>query len=168
MLCKICGKKPANVHFTEIIDTQKKEIHLCIECAKKKGFNLAIKHTESSLAEFISGLAELDIEEAFFVQEAKKQCSNCGLTYNQFMKIGKLGCSNCYFVFEQNLSSLLRRIHGSTQHIGKIPQPFKEKTLEKMEIEQLKRKLQLAIKKEEFEKAAQLRDKIRFLEKKSK
>ena len=95
------------------------------------------------------------------------------MTYDDFKKIGRLGCSDCYATFQVSLAPLLKRIHGSNQHLGKVPNAVvmkEQKALSKIheELETVKAELQKAIKKEEFEEAASLRDKIKFLEKKAK
>jgi protein arginine kinase activator len=95
------------------------------------------------------------------------------LQYEDFKKIGRLGCGECYAIFRANLVPLLKRIHGSTQHVGKYPDPThvkEQKTVTKLreELEVVKTDLLKAIKKDEFEEAATLRDKVKFLEKKLK
>jgi protein arginine kinase activator len=103
----------------------------------------------------------------------KNKCAKCGLTYEDFKKIGRLGCGACYVSFKGSLAPLLKRIHGSNQHMGKSPSPVSMKELKittKLhdELEAAKAELTKAVKKEEFEEAAALRDKIKFLEKKLK
>lgn len=170
MLCQICGKNEATVHFTEVINNQIGELHLCEECAQKKGLSI---QPHFSIADLLVGLINLGISPPQ-IEEAGIKCKNCGLTYTQFGKIGRLGCSECYTAFQKGLVPLLRKIHGSIQHRGKFPpkgkrvisRELKEKPIS--EIEKLKDELAQAIEREEFEKAAKLRDKIRDLEKKKK
>ena len=162
MLCNICGKNQATVHLTEIIDSQVTELHLCEECAREKSIEM---EQQFGLADLLAGLAEFgkpqEITEAVVLK-----CSNCGLSYGDFKKLGRLGCSDCYSSFKKYLAPLLKKIHGSNQHFGKtplkIPLPAKKKT----ELETLRAKLQKAIAEEAFEEAAELRDKIRELEQK--
>jgi protein arginine kinase activator len=161
MLCENCKKRAATFHFTEIVNTQKFEINLCEECAKKKGIGFAFDKTPSTIASFISGLAELDSEER---PKGRLICRGCGLTYSEFMQCGKLGCGDCYQSFERNISSLLQRIHGSSQHVGKSPLYYKKTFDQEREIAELRTKLQLAVKREDFEEAAKIRDRIRNLE----
>lgn len=176
MLCDICGKNPATVHLTEIIDEQMNELHLCEECAR----------TKSSAMEQQFGLSDLLAGMVDFEQKNKEEgipavkCPACGLTYADFKKIGRLGCGQCYNVFRQYLAPLLKRIHGSSQHVGKNPvrraksvttgaaapagvatgappAPPKRKT----GLQELKMQLAKAIEKEAFEEAARLRDQIK-------
>lgn len=162
MLCDICGENEATVHLTEIIDDQMAELHLCEGCAKKKSLEM---EQHFGLADLLAGLA--DMGKQFEVgQLAGVKCPNCGLTYEDFKKIGRLGCSQCYDTFKESLVPLLKRIHGSNQHLGRIPVKTGKVVKAKSELQELKVKLQKAIQMEEFEEAAKLRDKIRELEKK--
>ncbi len=93
-----------------------------------------------------------------------KSCSGCGMTFNDIRQTGKLGCSNCYQVFAQEMEPTLRRIHGNSQHIGKIPSRGGEKVLMRKQLDSLKTQLQEAVNHEEYEKAAEIRDGIKSLE----
>jgi len=162
MLCDICHKNEATVHLTEIVDNQITELHLCEECARQKGAKM---EQHFGLADLLAGLSDLG-QQFESVGKAKFKCPNCGLTYEDFRRIGRLGCSECYEAFKDSLEVLLKRIHGSTQHLGRAPAaraktaPLKKASV----IELLRAKLQTAIEMEEFEEAAKLRDKIRALE----
>jgi protein arginine kinase activator len=118
------------------------------------------------LSDLLAGMA--DFEKPSPQKEAvAAKCPNCGLTYTDFRKIGRLGCGECYRAFNRYLIPLLKRIHGATQHIGKAPmkagKPLKKKE-KAPDIATLKEKLQQAIATEAFEEAARLRDQIRELE----
>lgn len=164
MLCDICGKNPATVHLTEIIDDQMKELHLCEECAHEKS---AAMEQQFVLSDLLAGLSE-------FGKSSKDQelisvkCPNCQLTYADFKKLGRLGCAECYNVFRKYLTPLLRKIHGSSQHIGKSPlkvRPVRNSAAKKKDpLAEARSKLAQAIEKEEFEEAAKLRDQIKLLE----
>lgn len=93
------------------------------------------------------------------------QCEKCNMTYHQFTKIGRFGCSNCYRTFARYLPPILKRLHsGNTAHARKIPKR-KGGTLHlRKQIAMLKQKLQELVAREEFEKAAEVRDQIRSLE----
>ena len=166
MLCDICHKSAATVHLTEIIDNQITELHLCEECARQKGAQM---EQHFGLADLLAGLA--DLGQQFEVSgKAEAKCPNCGLTYQDFRRIGRLGCSECYQAFRDSLAVLLKRIHGSTQHLGRVPSKITKPAAapKKSVIEVLRLDLQKAIETEEFEQAAALRDKIRALEARKK
>ena len=161
MLCDLCNKNQATVHLTEIVDDQMSELHLCEECARKKSIQM---EQQFGLADLLAGLAEFEKPEQT-VETARLKCSNCGLSYNEFKRIGRLGCGECYSSFRKYLSPLLKKIHGSTQHLGKSPYKAAERPKKKVGLVELRLRLQKAIENEEFEEAARLRDKIRELEK---
>lgn len=161
MLCDICGKKEATVHLTEIINEQVTKLHLCEGCAKKKGAEM---EEHFGLANLLAGLADLG-DPLETVKEKKLQCPSCGLTYNDFKKLGRLGCGQCYETFKVYLVPLFKRIHGSDAHVGKMPRrKGKAAKARKVNIDELKRRLKKAVELEEFEEAARLRDEIKRYE----
>lgn len=166
MLCDICGKNQATVHLTEIIDEKMTELHLCEDCAQEKSAQM---ETHFGLADLLAGLADLGSQASVTKKETRVKCPRCGLTYEDFKKVGRLGCGECYSVFKEALLPLLKRIHGSTQHYGKSPTRKTARAVKsKSELQELKEKLQKSIQLEEFEEAAKLRDRIREMEKKKK
>ncbi len=160
MLCDECGKREATFHYSEIINGVTTELHLCEECAKKRGFTLPAAF---SLADLLGGLVE---PEQMPLLETELSCKNCGFTYSNFKKIGLLGCSQCYSSFHKMLEPLLKKIHGASKHVGKFPgRRKKEKREKSSDIQLLREKLKDAVAREEFEEAAKLRDKIKEIEK---
>lgn len=169
MFCQECGKKPATLHFTKIINGEKTEFHICESCAREKGEGIPGAPNSFSIHSLLSGLLDFEHIGSSGINDIKPKsayCEECGLTYAQFTKIGRFGCSSCYREFADKLDPLLKRVHGSTVHIGKIPKRSGGQIQYKREIEQLRRDLQTKIEREEFESAAQLRDQIRGLERK--
>jgi len=168
MLCQECGKKPATLHFTKIVNGEKTEFHICESCAREKG---EIPGTANgfSIHSLLSGLLDFQPSSAGASFGAKPQtlrCEECGLTYAQFSKLGRFGCSSCYRHFGDRLDPLFKRVHGNTVHSGKIPKRSGTQIQFKREIDDLKKELQYRIEHEEFESAAQIRDQIRELERK--
>ena len=162
MLCDICGKNPATVHLTEIIEDQMNELHLCEECARQKSEQM---EQQFGLSDLLAGMVEFGkpTKEA---ETVSVKCVNCGLTYADFKKIGRLGCGECYGAFKKYLGPLLKRIHGSSRHVGKSPVKVTKVLKKKIDIQELRTKLQKAIEEEAFEEAAKIRDQIKELEKK--
>ncbi|MBL7070786.1 MAG: UvrB/UvrC motif-containing protein [Candidatus Omnitrophica bacterium] len=163
MVCDICGNMDATVHLTEIVNDQMTKLHLCEECAKKKGAEM---EEHFGLADLLAGLA--DVGTPLQVSDEKKlKCDSCGLTYSDFKKIGRLGCGQCYDKFRSYLVPLFKRIHGSDVHLGKVPhQKTKTPKQNKVNTEDLKRRLKRAVELEEFEEAVKLRDEIKKYERK--
>jgi protein arginine kinase activator len=164
MLCQDCHERAAVIIFTQIINNEKTVLRLCKECAEKRGLQPPLANANFPLGNLLAGMAE---EEGKGETEEMKAlaCSQCGLTYTDFKKTGRLGCSECYETFAVGLKPLLRKIHGSNQHLGKIPTFAREHVQWKKDIRKLRDSLRKAIKAEEFEKAAALRDRIREMEK---
>lgn len=158
MLCQICGKREATFHFKEIINGEVRELHLCEECARKMGF-LGTPFPFASLIGGLTEKGEIPLSEA-----SQVKCPHCGLSYEQIREKGKIGCSFCYQTFKDYLVPLLEKIHGHTHHSGKSPGELKMSEKEK-EIHKLRKELEEMVKKEEYEKAAKIRDEIRKLEK---
>jgi protein arginine kinase activator len=173
MLCNLCQKNPATVHLTEIVDDQMSELHLCDDCARKKSIQM---EQQFGLSDLLGGLVEYG-KQLSGTEKAPTvlQCGACGLTYEDFRKIGRLGCGECYTFFSKQLGVLLKRIHGASQHVGKmlataapglapVSGPAKGVRPKTVDIAQLKAKLQEVVRKEEFEEAARLRDLIKEME----
>lgn len=163
MVCDLCKKNIATVHLTEIINDQMRELHLCESCAREKGTEM---EQHFGLQDMLAGFADLAEEELAEDTGDRLKCSECEMSYRDFRKIGRLGCGNCYEVFKKKLFPILRRLHGSTRHVGKIPSRMSQDVTDKLRTQELKRKLQRAIEMEEFEEAAGIRDEIRRLERK--
>ncbi|AGA56470.1 MAG: hypothetical protein C6W55_00770 [Thermobacillus sp.] len=163
MLCQDCGKRPATLHFTKIVNGEKSEFHFCESCARERGEMIPGTANGFSIHSLLSGL--LDFEPPGGGQAAQPlRCETCGLTYSQFSKIGRFGCSDCYRFFDGKLDPLFKRVHGNTVHVGKVPQRTGSLIRSRREIDRLKRDLQERIAREDFESAARIRDRIRELE----
>ena len=154
-MCDECGVQPASIHLTQISQNETHVYHLCEECAKKKGINISVP--DESLEEMIKSKEPV---------EPNKICSNCGIKYSDFRTKGWLGCSLCYRAFEKEIVDLLIQVHGSSVHKGKQYKGTVDKLIHSnSEIKRLRQELAIAVKNEEFEQAAMLRDAIYNLKK---
>lgn len=165
MMCEDCGAKPAVFHFVTITNDEKTERNLCPDCMAKykkqlPGFD--IKNLAGILNNLIEGKRSGNKEE-IDPETAAITCQQCGMSYGEFRKCGMLGCAQCYKAFHDPMTALLQRIHGNTQHAGRIPGGEHSGTSIRMNIDRLKQLLQKAIAAEEYEQAAKLRDSIRAL-----
>lgn len=160
MLCQICKTREATVHFTRIVNQQKVEMYVCEQCARE---NSDLKINIHKLFSAIMGIDEPEgIEEAPFTT---LKCESCGMTLDEFNRTGLLGCAKCYDVFSDSIQTMLKRIHGNVKHHGKIPNKVSGRIRDEYNLRSLKEELQRCIENEEYEKAAQIRDKIKGLEK---
>ncbi|WP_312907616.1 UvrB/UvrC motif-containing protein [Tissierella praeacuta] len=165
MLCQTCQKNNATIHFTKIVNGSVEEMHLCDSCAKKNNDLDFDFDFPFSFQKIFTGLIGS-------IQEGKEEvknivCSECGLTYKKFMEIGRFGCANCYETFREDVDSLLKGIHGHNEHIGKVPTKASDRAIQKKAMESLKIQLEESIVKEDFERAAFLRDEIKKLKSKT-
>ncbi len=165
MNCQECGMRQATLHFTKIVNGEKTEFHICEVCAREKGEILPGGTNGFSIQNLLSGILHFDpLHNTVGQIVPTTQCEQCGLTFTQFSKMGRFGCSECYKTFHNRLDPLFKRIHGNTTHSGKIPKRVGGTISLKKDILKLKEELKNRILNEEFEKAADVRDKIRRLE----
>jgi protein arginine kinase activator len=165
-----CCEKPATVHLTQIVENKVHKVDLCEECAQDKG----VTNPEGfSMADFLPTFEDGSSSDGELV------CESCGLTQKEFKKNGRLGCASCYDVFKPVLDSMLEGMHAGNRHAGRIPDGFEapisedpsvfEDPVEPMprspeeDIADLEKELTEAIEAEEYEQAAEIRDRIRQL-----
>jgi len=173
MLCKICNKNPATIHIQEIINGEKKSLHICAECAAKKsqndpvlqGFNLA--EMLYNLSGQIDMAQDEEHKDEALSPDAQNLlvCEDCGWDTAKFRKTGRLGCAKCYLVFRDILASALKNMHRGAMHVGKRPGGENNREAGKLmlEIMNLQKELDELVQREEYEKAAVVRDKINAL-----
>lgn len=179
MLCDNCGKREANVRYTENINGRKKELNLCEECSKKLGISQMDFSMPIDFSSFLGSFME-DLSTPEFIpmlnQLKTLECNSCGYTFDDIINTGRLGCMDCYKTFEEKLDPIIKRIQGSNQHVGRIGKVIdqkierkekvnKEEKEEKSKLEKLQEELKTAIQEERYEDAAKLRDEIKKLEK---
>lgn len=167
MLCDKCHKNEASIYITELTSQGQVEHHLCENCALKLGL-LTEKDNIFSINDFLSGIFNHEVSNENKAAPVKLKpeltCPNCNMTYNDFKRTGKIGCSVCYKTFATRLEPFLRRLHGYSNHIGKIPRRAGGNLGLKQEIAALRQKIKDYISSEEYEQAAILRDRIKLLE----
>jgi protein arginine kinase activator len=131
------------------------ELAICAECARKRGFT-SVEDLKQNAAEI---LAELKARIADSDREVK--CPRCKMSFAEFKKLGRLGCAECYRTFAEELRPLVRRLHSSVQHVGKSPQQGRKLAQERLELQRLRAELEQAIRDEDYERAASLRDRLK-------
>ncbi|HEY7515473.1 MAG TPA: UvrB/UvrC motif-containing protein [Vicinamibacteria bacterium] len=151
-LCQYCGKREAKIHFTEIKDAKKTEMHICEQCAHEKNMVLAFPKV---LSQLVKGGPSRESE------AVPAACPSCGLAYTEFKAKGRLGCPACYDAFGPVLVPLLEKVHGAASHRGKTPERVKGALASRRQLVELEEQLAQAVSDEQYEKAAQIRDRIR-------
>lgn len=166
MLCTHCNKKEATIHCKTVKNGIANEMHLCSDCAQEMGiggkyadlfgdgfdFNSILNQVFSMTDKKISGSGQL-------------KCESCGTDFGKFNSTGLLGCDKCYDVFADAVETMLQKTQGATVHNGKISGPDSEKMQKENQVRDLKSQLQKAILEEKYEEAADLRDRIKAIEK---
>lgn len=191
MLCDNCGKREANVRYSENINGRKKELKLCEECSRKLGitnidFSMPIDFS-SFFGEFMEDFTKPEFMPLLSEMKTLK-CDNCGYTFEDIANTGKLGCGNCYDVFQERLDPIIRRIQGANYHVGRVGKIIDRKIDQKIanssnqkedkttksekrekenQLEKLQEQLKQAIQEEKYEEAAKIRDEIKKIEKKN-
>ena len=185
MLCQICKANPATIHIQEIVNGETNTLHICPECAKKRNLaegNAANSHFHEMLERLTQAIANstdlklADLFEQKIPQEEESQdlqCDVCGASWRAFKKNGKVGCAACYEKFSQLLlEDFAMTQHGSV-HCGKTPPETVEQWQDpavserinlRRELERLRKGLDESVRREEFEQAAEIRDKIAAIE----
>ena len=161
MLCDNCKKNKATTYFKRTVNGETTETFLCEECAKKLGVSDGMFKTSGGFGDF-GGLE-------FFVPDfvkanqlnTEKKCE-CGTTFRSITKTGRVGCEKCYETFKRELAPTLRKMHRTSAHKPRTADVKKNDP--KAEIEELRNLMAKAIKEENFEEAARLRDEIKSKE----
>ena len=187
MLCQICRANPATIHIQEIVDGEENTLHICTECARKRSLseensvNAHFHDMLERLTKVIANSADLKIAELFDAKKPQEEddvtkdldCTVCGTTFQSYKKTGKLGCPACYEQFGQLIFPELPLIHHGSVHSGKTPPETVEQWQDpvvserinlRRELERLCKGLDESIRREEFELAAELRDRINAIE----
>ena len=187
MICESCKQEEAKILLTRIAADQKQALHLCPTCAAREAQS---QHTEAAAP--AAGAAQVGDDASSNAEPAEKTkakeksasvvaghlaktsgaaqitCSRCGMTYRQFRKQGRFGCSDCYQAFAAELQRLMKRIHGARAHVGKRPQAksaaVEPSPLHTDDLASLRAELEEAVRSEAYERAAALRDRITKLE----
>lgn len=166
--CEQCGQRPAVVEFIQVIGDVRKQTRLCRECAVEQSLEGSIGALRAFAQQIFGELfAQAEKrEEPFAIPE--KPCSSCGTTFRQFLETSLLGCPECYHEFHDALKPILRRIHGSTRiktlESEASDSPSMNSELLELQRKKLKLELQKALVEENYELAAQIRDKLKQVE----
>lgn len=171
MKCQKCGMRPANTHFTRILNGKKEELYLCDICAGENSELTELKSNFSSgveldISDFLSGIfgnVSTSAAQSAAFNKLENICESCGMSFSEFSKTGKLGCSSCYSAFRNRLMGPLKQIHQNTEHTGKIPSRMGEEIKRSRRIHDLELQLNESVLKQDFETAVVLRDTIKEL-----
>ncbi len=150
MLCDDCKNKPASIFFKEVLPDKTVELHLCEECASKRGLLVTKK---LSPVEILHKLLKQQS-----AQDERVICPRCYMSLAEFKRVGRFGCSQCVATFDEHIKSLIKQIHQSDRHVGRKSTPGTKKGLE---VYKLREELKKALEREAYEDAAKIRDKLK-------
>jgi protein arginine kinase activator len=165
MQCDNCNEREAAIHLTQIVDNSVTTLHLCAQCAAEKGVQTGANVAKFPLSDFLASMGK-GVGVQLPADDTAVQCDFCGASLKDFRESGRLGCPHCYETFEAHLRDLLRRLHGSSHHVGEVyltAMPAGNDEHERT-IADMRRRLKSAVAAENFELAAELRDQLRALE----
>ncbi len=161
MKCSSCGKKEGVVQVRQIIGEDKVEIWLCSECAHEHGIERDRKHMIHDNNDLLSGLLAPALRDD---AEEERICAHCGCNGKELKKTGSVGCSECYSIFDKEITSMLNGISMQDQHRGKYPARLKSYKTFFIDRENIKKYLKNAIAREDYERAAVLRDRLKRMD----
>ena len=165
MSCEQCREREAVIHLTQIVNEQVTTLHLCERCAAEKGVESPAAAPKTPLGTFLAAMGQ-ELPEQTPAPKTGDTCPRCGGSLQDFRESGRLGCSECYRSFEVPLRDLLRRLHGSTHHMGERYAESSGSVAagDRQQATELREQLRLAVETENFELAAELRDRLRVVE----
>ena len=164
MSCDQCREREAVIHLTQIVNEQVTTLHLCERCAAEKGVESPSSVVKTPLGSFLAAMGN-NLPESLAAPRSGETCGRCGGSLQDFRESGRLGCPECYRSFEIPLRDLLRRLHGSTHHVGeRYAEQGSTPAEGRVQTAELREQLRLAVETENFELAAELRDRLRVME----
>ena len=157
MKCDLCNK-PAVVHEVTISGGTKKEVHLCLEHAQAAGIAIPGQQPVNKLlSKFVIGNKKGETP-------GHQRCGGCGSTFGQIKQTNLIGCAECYRAFEDQLSQLIEQSQfGHREHVGRIPRKMHTPSHNEIRARKLMRELDAAVTAEQYERAAELRDRLNEL-----
>ena len=162
MKCQFCQKNEATIHLTQVVNGEVKKLNICQSCAEKNGIDL---NSPISITDVLMGIGNNSARGtgSTSLAEYDLTCNRCQLSRAEFKKRARLGCPECYQSFLAELSAITQAMHHNRQHVGKIPTREGSEVKKNARIASLKKEINTAILKEEYELAAKLRDEVRML-----
>jgi len=172
MLCERCKKNEATYYYHENVNGAEKAYHLCRECKEDMEKKGELGDIDLSMGSMFDSFFANPMQSGLFgslfapvrtqIQSGEKKCS-CGMTLRELSANGMVGCPECYETFARELAGTVRSIHGRNAHNGRVPAKFREKLSVKQKIEALEQERLEAVKNENYERAAEIRDELKKL-----
>jgi protein arginine kinase activator len=166
VICEQCETREAVVLLKKVDGGEVRVLHLCERCAAERGVPPGEETAKTPLGAFLAAMGQDTLAEAPVSSGAGlAACPGCGATLQDFRRTGRLGCAECWTTFEGPLRALVRRVHGATHHAGEFYLPPGAEPVDRGALaRRLREQLESAVANENFEVAAELRDRLRGLE----
>jgi protein arginine kinase activator len=156
MNCENCDN-PATIHLTQVVEGEVKKLHLCEACAAAEGVDT---HKPQSVSDILLNMGSEPVKPIMGAAVPDVSCPRCFMGRSDFKKTGRLGCPECYRIFSDELHTLVKAMHHSNQHRGKVPVRESARVRAKVTCADIESRLEKAIASENFEEAATLRDEL--------
>ncbi len=166
MICEECQTNEATCQLNVIVGSDRVTRYLCQDCLSKMQGALTMGIVASKVTNMLSSILSAITHEDDTEKESGdsgKVCPRCRTSLKYFRKSGRLGCPECYEVFREELNPMLKQIHGQVNHIGRRPLEGEEERKTRSLQEELTREMEEAVRTENFERAAEIRDQLRAL-----
>lgn len=161
MLCELCEQNEANIVIKQITEAGKSvSCHICDRCAHEHGLDAETDNTKA-------------VAELFKLIEKKKAdaqnavtCMSCGTKLSDILETHHLGCADCMIYFKGFIEEALKKNSDDIRYTGKVPKEFNilNRPTETETVQNLQAQMEEAVKIENYELAAYLRDKIKEME----
>lgn len=161
MLCEKCQRNVATVRYAEVVDRKVKEVHLCSDCLAEheRSADVGFELTRPK------GVPKRDVAQGLRRPESpEERCASCGQALASVLESGSMGCSICYETFAKDIESVLEGLHAGVRHRGKAPHVDDVRAHVWTDLQSKRSLLRSALRTENYEEAAHLRDEIRVLE----
>ena len=175
MICDNCGKNEVEVFIKQVMNQEIRNLNLCKSCAEELGFLTPIMPSITISFSLVDGSQKKRKIRKLLPRKKETLsdslcCPECGTKFSAFQEEGLLGCPKCYEEFRSPLGAYLQKTQGSESHwitsnvfkdIGLVAGKgeFEQADEGKAEdITRLRLEMYDAVAREDYERAAQLRD----------
>ncbi len=165
IFCDECRKNIATVFLTKISGSEVSKVQLCENCAGKMEEATKAANLIAFLPQILTDLEGMDDQLVDEVLSGELiECESCGTSYNDFQKMGFLGCRECYRAFGEPIGQVILEFQEAEEHLGKMPGKASRGARLRKKLIELERSLERSVAEEEYEAAATVRDQIRKIE----
>ncbi|MCR5219123.1 UvrB/UvrC motif-containing protein [Treponema sp.] len=165
MICDFCHEREAVIFLEQTtVNGQKRKVNICMECALERGITSDPSSISSSIGNLFKELASVSKKIA---AQDNKMCPVCGTSLGSIKKTGNAGCPECYAIFKDDIKKFYESRGVTGSYTGKMPSRLASFHSVLTDRIALQNKLNAALEKEDYEKAAMYRDYLKALEKTS-